>query len=177
MTSEFPAQKASNAENAPIWWRHHVVAGCLVTSCLSSDVWADAIVHSTCSVPHRTCGSGVGGISISFYFNILRPHFFQTFSHSFSWMQILYFDWNFTGIYHKWSNWLWFSIGPSNGLTMLTPNRWQDITWTGDNQVYWPLCVTWPHWVQDIILLSTPSYKILDVIQKRNYNSQAPVWR
>ena len=23
MTSEFPAQKASNAENVSIWWRHH----------------------------------------------------------------------------------------------------------------------------------------------------------
>ena len=25
MTGEFPAQKASNAENVSIWWRHHVV--------------------------------------------------------------------------------------------------------------------------------------------------------
>ena len=24
VTSEFPAQKASNAENVSIWWRHHV---------------------------------------------------------------------------------------------------------------------------------------------------------
>ena len=24
MTGEFPAQKASNAENVSIWWRHHV---------------------------------------------------------------------------------------------------------------------------------------------------------
>ena len=24
-TGEFPAQKASNAENASIWWRHHVI--------------------------------------------------------------------------------------------------------------------------------------------------------
>ena len=23
VTSEFPAQMASNAENVPIWWRHH----------------------------------------------------------------------------------------------------------------------------------------------------------
>ena len=22
-TGEFPAQRASNAENVPIWWRHH----------------------------------------------------------------------------------------------------------------------------------------------------------
>ena len=25
VTDEFPAQKASNAENASIWWRHHAV--------------------------------------------------------------------------------------------------------------------------------------------------------
>ena len=24
-TGEFPAQMASNAENVPVWWRHHVV--------------------------------------------------------------------------------------------------------------------------------------------------------
>ena len=24
VTGEFPAQMASNAENVPIWWRHHV---------------------------------------------------------------------------------------------------------------------------------------------------------
>ena len=26
-TGEFPAQMASNAENVPIWWCHHVVRG------------------------------------------------------------------------------------------------------------------------------------------------------
>ena len=39
VTDEFPAQKASNAENDPIWWRHHVTddideiesAGCVTT--------------------------------------------------------------------------------------------------------------------------------------------------
>ena len=25
VTSEFPAQMASNAENVSIWWRHHVI--------------------------------------------------------------------------------------------------------------------------------------------------------
>ena len=27
-TGEFPAQRASNAENVPIWWRHHDIAYC-----------------------------------------------------------------------------------------------------------------------------------------------------
>ena len=27
VTGEFPAQRASNAENVSIWWRHHVVIG------------------------------------------------------------------------------------------------------------------------------------------------------
>ena len=26
VTSEFPAQRASNAEKVPIWWRHHITA-------------------------------------------------------------------------------------------------------------------------------------------------------
>ena len=31
VTGEFPAQRASNAENVSIWWRHHVLLlGCLV---------------------------------------------------------------------------------------------------------------------------------------------------
>ena len=30
-TSEFPAQKASNAEHVSIWWRHHVAAAGLAT--------------------------------------------------------------------------------------------------------------------------------------------------
>ena len=28
VTGEFPAQMASNAENASIWWRHHAYGGC-----------------------------------------------------------------------------------------------------------------------------------------------------
>ena len=27
VTGEFPAQRASNAENVSIWWRHHVSVG------------------------------------------------------------------------------------------------------------------------------------------------------
>ena len=32
VTGEFPAQKASNAENVSIWWRHHVKGKCRVVS-------------------------------------------------------------------------------------------------------------------------------------------------
>ena len=32
VTGEFPAQRASNAENVSIWWRHHVVCHCQKTS-------------------------------------------------------------------------------------------------------------------------------------------------
>ena len=39
-TGEFPAEKASNAENVSIWWRHHVVTGHYLNKCLP-------IVHST----------------------------------------------------------------------------------------------------------------------------------
>ena len=39
-TGEFPAQRASDAENVPIWWRHHVpwkyLAGYTTTLLISS---------------------------------------------------------------------------------------------------------------------------------------------
>ena len=33
VTAEFPAQKASNAENVSIWWRHHGVVGTPMKMC------------------------------------------------------------------------------------------------------------------------------------------------
>ena len=35
-TGEFPAQMASNAENASIWWRHHDVSACISCFCSST---------------------------------------------------------------------------------------------------------------------------------------------
>ena len=32
VTDEFPAQRASNAENVPIWWRHHVMTADLLAN-------------------------------------------------------------------------------------------------------------------------------------------------
>ena len=32
-TDEFPAQRASNAENGPIWWRHHEICTRLTLCC------------------------------------------------------------------------------------------------------------------------------------------------
>ena len=40
-TGEFPAQMASNAENASIWWRHHV----LDLSMTSSGTWVHKVVQ------------------------------------------------------------------------------------------------------------------------------------
>ena len=37
-TGEFPAQMASNAENASIWWRHHVNHCCKMRHAVSADV-------------------------------------------------------------------------------------------------------------------------------------------
>ena len=34
-TGEFPAQRASNAENVSIWWRHHDMIGCAMTGVCS----------------------------------------------------------------------------------------------------------------------------------------------
>ena len=36
-TGEFPAQMASNAENVPIWWRHHGTRPCL--NIVSNKLW------------------------------------------------------------------------------------------------------------------------------------------
>ena len=36
-TGEFPAQRASNAENTSIWWRHHVVKENVPTRCTRSN--------------------------------------------------------------------------------------------------------------------------------------------
>ena len=45
-TGEFPAQRASNAENVSIWWRHHVACCC---DRLFHDPWRDP------SVSHLGC--------------------------------------------------------------------------------------------------------------------------
>ena len=42
VTGEFPAQMASNAENVPIWWRHHairtVMTGLKLAECLKNNL-------------------------------------------------------------------------------------------------------------------------------------------
>ena len=44
VTGEFPAQRASNAENVSIWWRHHGILGCTThkhtrRNAISSIIW------------------------------------------------------------------------------------------------------------------------------------------
>ena len=39
VTSEFPAQRASNTENVSIWWRHHVVANSQKYPTLKNQLW------------------------------------------------------------------------------------------------------------------------------------------
>ena len=38
-TGEFPAQRASNAENVSIWWRHHMMTCMWPMNCGSSSIW------------------------------------------------------------------------------------------------------------------------------------------
>ena len=45
---EFPAQRASNAENVPIWWRHHVLALSEFSSTAENATDAEVL---TCTVP------------------------------------------------------------------------------------------------------------------------------
>ena len=42
VTGEFPAQRASNAENVSIWWRHHVR---WLISCKGVSIWNRVIQH------------------------------------------------------------------------------------------------------------------------------------
>ena len=52
-TGEFPAQKASNAENVSIWWRHHVkilcVAASIIGKCEPLHFWLLHILYIVCS--------------------------------------------------------------------------------------------------------------------------------
>ena len=81
VTVEFPAQRASNAENVSIWWRHHG--------------YQDSILHM-----QTTTTSGVDGLAWLTHWDrdeidaILQ----RTFSNAFSWMKMfefrLKFHWN-----------------------------------------------------------------------------------
>ena len=49
VTSEFPAQRASNAENASIWWRHHgFQCICLLSRQWDHYAWLHAIQQWNC---------------------------------------------------------------------------------------------------------------------------------
>ena len=61
-TSEFPAQMASNAENASIWWRHHVPKGYVVPIIMTSSSLASGILKSPVDFPQS---SHVRGLWIS----------------------------------------------------------------------------------------------------------------
>ena len=45
VTGEFPAQEASNAENIPIWWRHHAQY-ILVTD--TGQLWVWCLIKGLC---------------------------------------------------------------------------------------------------------------------------------
>ena len=51
---EFPAQRASNAENVSIWWRHHDQRKCC-TSCLLLDIHSTDFMKISPLVPNQSC--------------------------------------------------------------------------------------------------------------------------
>ena len=57
VTGEFPAQKASNAENVSIWWRNHCLYDIWVPDPLSTEIVdpAVAVVHHTCHFVWYLC--------------------------------------------------------------------------------------------------------------------------
>ena len=50
MTSEFPAQMASNAENVSIWWRHHVIFSPTIIQYIIIDLIGISIMTSLTSL-------------------------------------------------------------------------------------------------------------------------------
>ena len=57
VTGEFPAQRASNAENVSIWWRHHVMLSFSFTTFSNNDIiiWVCIFLHgNTSSISYGT---------------------------------------------------------------------------------------------------------------------------
>ena len=54
VNSEFPAQRASNAENVSIWWRHHVLWWGVSTICCISILSNDKILQHTYMLPQNS---------------------------------------------------------------------------------------------------------------------------
>ena len=81
MTSEFPAQKASNAENASIWWRHHDFLGstkiiCIVYHSPHWDSTPDSKVHGATMGPTWVL-SAPDGPHVGPMKNVIRDRLFM----------------------------------------------------------------------------------------------------
>ena len=77
-TGEFPAQMASNAENASIWWRHHgitifwcvffstdILNRCVPETLITVATSALGVVSSTLTVLETTCSDAGNFFSVS----------------------------------------------------------------------------------------------------------------
>ena len=51
VTGEFPTQRASNAENVVIWWRHHVFPGTQQSDTITVQ-WYDPEINNPCLLGH-----------------------------------------------------------------------------------------------------------------------------
>ena len=71
-------------------------------------------------------------LEVVIYIVVYTPNSQKIFSEAFSWMKLLYFDWNFTKVSSEGSNWQEASICSGYGLV---PIRWQAIIWTNDGQI------------------------------------------
>ena len=57
VTGEFPAQRASNAENVFIWWRHHVRCKCFILEYIEPISIYHTIYKRCLHSPHRSLWS------------------------------------------------------------------------------------------------------------------------
>ena len=72
VTGEFPAQRASNAENVSIWWRHHELHVTGVVIMLS--VFPNHLKRNPHSLPMRT-SYGVSRPANHYSFRLISSHF------------------------------------------------------------------------------------------------------
>ena len=62
MTGELPTQRASNAENVSIWWRHHAKLTAEVSRELSRDFVGRSVDSYTVSLHNHNGGSAVKAV-------------------------------------------------------------------------------------------------------------------
>ena len=87
VTGEFPAQRASNAENVSIWWRHHVICILQINCGDSIPMAVTNTMHTPPWQHFRTCDEKLVSFSIDDWFLFVLYVWFLLWLH---WVRIKY---------------------------------------------------------------------------------------